>query len=476
MSCFRYRKIRNPLAVERRGFYDKFSISIPDCRCSKCRKQKQNDWLVRSYFEYTSKPTSAFFVTLDFDDEHLPVYDSIPCFDSNLMTRFFEILRNQSKLPPFRYLYASDYGGALERPHYHVAFLFDKDAVSLDDFSVILTFYWKFGNHEDIQQVNPRYKGNPFKCFEYICKYTTKDLKFELRTRESKLPARHRSRTYASVGYGAQCMDPSEFNSSRLIRDGVVFNDVPTITRTYMLQNSVVYLDIRNDGMLVPFTIPRYYELKLMYDYSYNCLDKKSSLIKNADGAALAQLRHNRRYVQLYNDILNSRNLNILTDEVREKFKTVYPDSPYNGVSWCDIVDDISIDSGYLFEFCKIYDYFEFKPYRPNSFISIPVVFEAPNGYKYLKNSYSMYGVDAQYIPYYKVDLFLHAFFIYSLSLQLQNLRNAHFDDWQQNEACKARLLYELQHNPQKRSYLRRKHFDFNKLKFKPYVPLNQIG
>lgn len=474
MSCLRYRKIRNPIDSVRSGFLDKSYISIPDCRCSKCRKAKQNDWLVRSYFEYTSKPTTAFFVTLDFDDVHLPMCDGIPCFDSQLMTNFFEILRQLPQLPSFRYLYASDYGGYLERPHYHCIFLFDKDSISYDDFSAILTFYWKYGSHENIQKINTRYAGNPFKCFEYVCKYTLKDLSFAVRTRESTLPKRFRSLTSASVGYGAQCMDPAEFNSSRLIRAGVRFNEVPTITRDYMLENSVIFLDIKNNGCLVPFSIPRYYELKLMYDYHYNSDTKKVYQPKNSYGAELSDIRHKVHYVQLYHDILVSSSQDIFDNKVRIWFNSFFPDSPYNGLAWSDIVKDVSLNETDFYEVCKVYDFLDFYTCKQNRYISVPKVYENSNTkYKFVLHNYGCYGSRKHAIAYHKIDLYLHCIFIYNLSKSLKNLRLAHFDDWEQKESNKARLMENLKRKPFLRRYLYHKHFNFSKLKFQPYVPFD---
>lgn len=489
MSCLRYRKIKNPLDPSRKGFYDKSYISIPDCRCSKCRKSKQNDWLVRSYFEYTSKPTSAFFVTLDFADEYLPKYGDIPCFDSKLMTDFFETLRKCSNLPNFRYLYSSDYGGFLERPHYHVVFLFDKGSVSMEDFMSVITFYWKYGYHENIQQLSPSYAGNPFKCFEYVCKYTTKELSFELRTREAKLPKRYRSLTSASVGYGAQCMDSSEFKSDRLIRDGVIFNDVPTITRKYLLENSVLYLDIKNNGVLVPFSIPRYYELKLMYDYHYDRYEKKVSLRKNTYGSELSEIRHNCHYIQVYSDFVNSRDYNIMDYSlISNLFNDVFPDSPYHGFSWSDIVDDVLLSADDFYDCCRFYDYLNFYNIK-DTFISVPKiydydtlhigtcndvsdVFDLPHS-KFLVHSLGCYGVHRKVVDYYKYDVCVQALWIFRTWKSLVSMRNAHFDDWEQRENQKARLRAELKRNPYKKYYLRRKNFNFSKLNFKAYVPFN---
>lgn len=493
MSCLRYRKIKNPISYKDKGFYDKRYISIPCCRCAGCRKQKQNDWLVRSYYEYTSKPTSVFFVTLDFDDDHLPKYNGVPCFDSELMTNFFETLRKCSGLPKFRYLYSSDYGGFLERPHYHVAFLFDKGAVSLEDFEAVILYYWKYGYHENIQEVNPRYKSNPFKCFEYVCKYTVKDLNFSVFEREKNMPRRYRSLTQASVGYGAQALDPSEFNSTRFQKEGIVFFGV--INRKYLLDNSVVYLDIRNNGVLVPFSIPRYYEMKLMYDYHYNCFEKKVHLPKNEYGKSLQEIRHNCHYLKSYSSFVNSRDYDITNIPfITKLFNRVFPDSCYNGLSWKDIVDDVLLDSDVFFDVCKFYDYLDFYSFKDLLHYSIPKVYELPSDSPgsrlmrdmddlrgvphslFLNCSLGRYELQKSVISYYKYDLPLQALWLFKTWQTYINLNNAHFEDWLSREAEKDRLRSELKRQPYKKYYLLRKNFKFSKLNFKPYVPLCQSG
>lgn len=467
MSCLRSRKIKNPIDPKKKGFYDKSSISISDCRCSKCRKSKQNDWLVRSYFEYTSKKTSAFFVTLDFDDEHLPRYDGIPCFDSKLMSNFFETLRQVHGIPKFRYLYSSDYGGFLERPHYHVAFLFDKDAISLDDFTAYITFYWKFGSYENIQEVNLRYKGNPFKCFEYICKYTTKDLKFHLRKQELSFPHRYRSLTQASVGYGSQALDPSEFNSARFIKEGIQFLDHPVITRDYLFNHDVVFLNINNNGKEVPFKIPRFYEMKLMYDYHYDSFTKKSEQIRNSDGHKLQDLRYNRQYVYLFNSFRDSY---LSFDFVKSPvlldiFASVFPDSPYLGMQWKDIVEDVLLREDDFLSVCKVFEFMDFVPVAPGSSFSVPKVYEFNSGIKKYSHVLGCYGHYRKFFSYNSNYLFVQALSLFKIFKSYEDSKLAVYDDWKQLENEKCRLLEVLKRFPAKRRYLRRKNFDFNKLK-----------
>lgn len=475
MSCYRTRRIKNPIDRKKDGYLDKVTISIPDCRCSKCRKQRQNDWLVRSYYEFTSKPQTAFFVTLDFDDAHLPHYNDIPCFDSKLMTNFFETLRSNPNIPKFRYLYASDYGGFLNRPHYHCVFLFPHNSISLNDFSYFIQYYWKFGSHENIQSMNPCY-SNPFKAFEYVCKYTTKSLSYEIATREQTMPYRYRSLTQASVGWGAQALDPTAFNSKRLIKEGVVFLDNPVITKKYMLENSVVYLNINDNGMMVPFKIPRYYEMKLMYDSHWDSFQKKQIVTRNTDGYALQEIRHNANYINLFEDFRNSATRYDFTrsPEVISWLYSYMPDSPYNGMQWCDIVEDVMYQETAFYEVCKIYNFLKFRPLKDNKYLSVPVEYRPhwSSGRIYFLSSYGKYEGQMRLLPYRHYYLFVYALTAFEFLKKYDSLRAAHYDDWKQRESEKAAMREKLKRKPFLAKYVSRRGFDFRRLNKSVYKPL----
>ena len=131
MSCLRLRKYRNP--KKNPSSIDKPFISIPDGKCSECKKTRTNDWLVRAYYEFQSKPQDCFFVTLDFDDDHLPHYNGIHCFDYTVIHNFLRNLREVAGLK-YRFLAVPDYGDAFDRVHYHVIFLTDRGRYSEAEF------------------------------------------------------------------------------------------------------------------------------------------------------------------------------------------------------------------------------------------------------------------------------------------------------------------------------------------------------
>lgn len=484
MSCLRKLRFRNPIQYEKRTGLDKYTISAGCGCCSGCNKRKQNDWLVRAYFEYMSKPTTAYFVSLDFDEDHIPKYNDQNCFDSELMSSFFETLRQV--LPSFRYLYSSHLGEALQRPHYHVMFFFDDGALDWITFFNAINKYWKYGQHTDISKMRS-VRDNPLAGVEYCTKYTTRDRKAAVYFKIHKFPRRYSPRTFASVGFGAQCMDPSEFNSDRLIKQGVIFNETPTITRDFILNNGVVYLDIKKDGLLVPFAIPRYYELKLMYDYKYLSDEKKVELTKNKYGKKLQEIRHNANYINLYTEFINSRTLKIHEDKYTSLlYSHVFPDSPYNGVEWQDVVADVTSDDERFWDFCKIYPLLEFDTrnygfmrYRPIRFSSRQ--FKSVPG-KLV--GYYYHGASGDPDPYSNwihefydsdIDLYIYAVSYYLIWKDVHNHRIAEYEDWKSAEKVKEKIKQHCKQDINYYWHLRRKGFKFYSLNPQPYVSSYQI-
>lgn len=108
--------------------------------CYECRKRQQDDWFVRSFFEYqrVCKNGSVWFFTLTYDDAHLPYwidknyvdpldesrYFIRPCFRSLDLKRFRDRLRVYLSrlgydIKDIRFFISCELGGKYGRPHYH---------------------------------------------------------------------------------------------------------------------------------------------------------------------------------------------------------------------------------------------------------------------------------------------------------------------------------------------------------------------
>lgn len=85
-----------------------------------CRVARARDWAIRIEHEKQCHNASAF-VTLTYDDAHLPADRSV---DPRAWQLFAKRLRQQ--LGPFRFFHIGEYGDEYQRPHYHAA-IFGQD-------------------------------------------------------------------------------------------------------------------------------------------------------------------------------------------------------------------------------------------------------------------------------------------------------------------------------------------------------------
>ena len=90
-------------------------ILVPCGRCLPCRILKNKEWTVRLMCELEYWK-SAVFLTLTYDDEHLPASRSLVRRDLQL---FFKRLRKSLDGKKIKYFACGEYGERFERPHYH---------------------------------------------------------------------------------------------------------------------------------------------------------------------------------------------------------------------------------------------------------------------------------------------------------------------------------------------------------------------
>lgn len=111
----------NPISI----FLDKKAhrdpVQVPCGKCIACRISSASSWALRCQMEYRSCDQTGFFLTLTYDDDHLPLFVS-----KRDLQLFFKRMRKVFK---FRYFACGEYGSATMRPHYHIlVFGVDTDA------------------------------------------------------------------------------------------------------------------------------------------------------------------------------------------------------------------------------------------------------------------------------------------------------------------------------------------------------------
>lgn len=109
---------KRPLVFDVRKSYSGIAVIIPCGGCIGCRLERSRQWALRCMHEMRLHKASAF-VTLTYDDKHLPSDYSLRKRDLQLFMKRFRHLRPDG----VRFFACGEYGELTLRPHYHVLFL-----------------------------------------------------------------------------------------------------------------------------------------------------------------------------------------------------------------------------------------------------------------------------------------------------------------------------------------------------------------
>lgn len=172
-------------------YVDMTHLQVPKGTCEFCRKQKQDDWCVRSYFEYDYCQRHNGFtlmILLTYNEKCVPrfsthsEYDNDDyCFNAYDVRTFTESMKKHynRRGEYFKYMLCSEYGSDdrfSQRPHLHGVFHFITSKSPADVLKHIRSL-WHYG------MVSP-YKIadnliiQSYKGIVYTSKYVTKDLDF----------------------------------------------------------------------------------------------------------------------------------------------------------------------------------------------------------------------------------------------------------------------------------------------------------
>lgn len=116
---------------------------VPCGKCAACLTNKRKEWTFRLNQELLVS-SSSFFITLTYDDEHIPVTeDGLPTFSKRDIQLFIKRLRKNTNRK-ISYYIVSEYGEKTYRPHYH-GFIFNLNANQQEATDLILKS-WKNGH------------------------------------------------------------------------------------------------------------------------------------------------------------------------------------------------------------------------------------------------------------------------------------------------------------------------------------------
>lgn len=93
-------------------------LKLPCGKCPECQKDYYTQWATRGSRELAQWPSSVF-VTLTYDDEHLPPDNSLRKKDVQDFIKRLKKYFKSTKENPIRQSYCGEYGEHTKRPHYH---------------------------------------------------------------------------------------------------------------------------------------------------------------------------------------------------------------------------------------------------------------------------------------------------------------------------------------------------------------------
>lgn len=96
---------------------DEKPVSVRCGKCLPCLMDKRNDWSFRLEQEFKYCKRGAMFLTLTYDQKHLPSDLSVSKRDVQL---FMKRLRKRDQTNSLRYFAVGEYGSRFRRPHYHI--------------------------------------------------------------------------------------------------------------------------------------------------------------------------------------------------------------------------------------------------------------------------------------------------------------------------------------------------------------------
>lgn len=93
------------------------NIFVKCGKCYQCLSSKRNEWTFR-IMEELKVNTNAWFLTLTYSDENLPIKDGVPTLQKTDVQKFIKRLRKK-ETDQVRYYLTGEYGEQSKRPHYH---------------------------------------------------------------------------------------------------------------------------------------------------------------------------------------------------------------------------------------------------------------------------------------------------------------------------------------------------------------------
>lgn len=90
---------------------------VPCSKCAFCLRTKRNEWLFRLHYETKNQTLPAYFLTLTYDEKHVPRFKGRKTLWFRHLQLYFKRLRKAGHR--LKYVAVGEYGTQTQRPHYH---------------------------------------------------------------------------------------------------------------------------------------------------------------------------------------------------------------------------------------------------------------------------------------------------------------------------------------------------------------------
>lgn len=150
--------------------------------CRNCRINETTDWSIRALFELHDYDTASF-VTLTYDDEHIPKNGTL---EKERLQDYFDNFQHKVKKEKgvkLRFFTAGEYGDHTHRPHYHaILYGLNPDPFSKQNDRKLIADSWKLCSPQMFEWNRHDYNKNAInfvtrETIQYVAGYVQKKLK-----------------------------------------------------------------------------------------------------------------------------------------------------------------------------------------------------------------------------------------------------------------------------------------------------------
>lgn len=120
-------------------------MQVPCGKCLICCAKKSNEWMFRAACENKYSTSTPIFITLTYNDSHLPT-DGVQKRDLQLFMKRLRInLTRKGFFSSLRYLGCGEYGSSSARPHYHLILWNFPLLQNITEVFNVINTAWKLG-------------------------------------------------------------------------------------------------------------------------------------------------------------------------------------------------------------------------------------------------------------------------------------------------------------------------------------------